>query len=85
MTCKSSFAASRRSVASQPIGLSKHPHNIEERLLGPRERSDSSVVTTKMVAAELVDTRVIKSIGRYDVDGELAAEEYPEDFVIAIY
>ena len=36
-------------------------------------------IVTKKV--EYIDTRVIKSIGRYDIEGELAAEEYPADFV----
>lgn len=42
---------------------------------------EDGTVTAKMVVPEFVDTRVIKSIGRYDVEGELAAEEYPADFV----
>lgn len=39
----------------------------------------------KMAWQESVDTRVIHSKGKYDIDEELLSQEYPEDFVYAIH
>ena len=44
--------------------------------------SDQDYEATKPMRAEIVDTRIIKSKGKYDVEAELAASEYPEDFVL---
>lgn len=41
----------------------------------------SPTVNSKAKKSEWGDNRVIKSIGWYDIEGELAAEQYPADFV----
>ena len=46
--------------------------------------SDQDYESTKPMRPGIVDTRVIKSKGKYDVEAELAASDYPEDFVFSI-
>jgi len=48
----------------------------------PPKSLPGSIYVEKTPTQNTDDLRVIKSIGRYDVDGELAAEEYPADFVL---
>ena len=47
----------------------------------PETKSEPGTVIAKITIPEIEDTRVIKSNGKYNVDEELAAEEYPADFV----
>lgn len=39
------------------------------------------MVNSRAWKLECEDNRVIKSSGWYDIEGELAAEQYPADFV----